>query len=151
LVPTGLGEGGRIAPGVVVEGEEVAADGVISAVHVRSHLVAVRLDISSRVSDGNLAQSTGVNVGLDIASHSLDVRRTVGGRIIVDDLVRREEEQGVVIFGKLLHSGEDALQVLVVVRRLRLSTVDRVERGVDVERQVDASVGLSMLVHVHCI
>jgi hypothetical protein len=55
LVPAGGGERRRVAPGVVVECEEIAADGVVSAVHVSSHLVAVRLDISSRVSDGNLA------------------------------------------------------------------------------------------------
>jgi hypothetical protein len=133
LVPTGLGEGGRVAPGVVVEGEEVAADSIITTVHVLGHLVAVRLDISSRVSNRNLSESTSVNVGLDITSHSLDVRRTVGGGIVVDDLVGGKEKQSVVILGELLNGGEDALQVLVVVRRLRLIAPDGVERRVDVE------------------
>jgi hypothetical protein len=133
LVPTGLGEGGRVAPGVIIKGKEVATDSIITAVHVRSHLVAVRLDISSRVSNRNLSESTSVNVGLDITSHSLDVRRTVGGGIVVDDLVGGKEKQSVVILGELLNGGEDALQVLVVVRRLRLIAPDGVERRVDVE------------------
>jgi hypothetical protein len=133
LVPTGLGEGGRVAPGVIIKGKEVATDSVITAVHVRSHLVAVRLDISSRVSNRNLSESTSVNVGLDITSHSLDVRRTVGGGIVVDDLVGGKEKQSVVILGELLNGGEDALQVVLVVRRLRPIASDGVERRVDVE------------------
>jgi hypothetical protein len=143
LVPAGGGERGRITPGVVVEREEVAANRVVSAVHVCGHLVAVGLDIGGRVSDRDLSQSAGVHVRLDIAGHGLHVRSAVRGRVIVNDLVGGEEKQSVVILGELLDSGEDALQVLVVVRRLRVSPVDGVVRGVDVERQVDSSVGLS--------
>jgi len=53
LVPSRGLESGRIAPGVVVEGEEVASDLIWATVHVFSHLEAVDFDIGSGVSDRN--------------------------------------------------------------------------------------------------
>jgi hypothetical protein len=141
VVPTSTSEGVGVAPRVVVEGEEVAADGVVTAVHVVGHLVAVGLDIGSGVTDGNLAELAGVQVRLDVTGDSLDVRSAVGGSIVVDDLVTREEQQGVVELGELLDGGEDALEVVGVVRLGRRSAVDRVLGGADVEGEVDASIG----------
>lgn len=142
LVPAGLLEGRRVAPRVVVESEEVATNGIISAVHVRCHLVTVRFNISRGVSDGDLAETASVDVRLDVTSDSLDVGSTVGGGIVIDDLVGGEEQQCVVVLGELLDGSEDALQVLVVVRGAGVRTIDRVEGSVDIEREVDASSGL---------
>lgn len=129
-----------VTPRIVVEGKEVAADCVDTAVHVRGHLVAVRLDISSRVTDGDLAKTASVQVRLDVTGNGLDVRGSAAGRVVVDDLVGGEVEQGVIVFGKHLDGGEDALEVILVVRDLGISSVKGVLRGVDIERKVDASI-----------
>jgi hypothetical protein len=148
LVPTGCGERRRVAPRIVVESEEVAADGIGSAVHVRSHFIAVRLDISGRVTDRDLAESTSINVGLDIASDSLDVGSAVCGGIIVDNLIGGEEEERVVVLGELLDRRENALKVDLVIRWLRVGSVNRVLGSIDVESKVDASSGLDALVFI---
>ena len=141
LVPTGDGVGRRVAPRVVVETEEVAASGIVTTVHVVGHLVAVALDISGRVTDRNLAETASVHVGLDVTGDSLDVRSTVGGLVVVDDLVGGEEQQGVVVLCEHLDGSEDALQVDLVVRLLGLGTVDGVLGGVEVESEVDSGIG----------
>jgi hypothetical protein len=130
-----------VAPRVVVETEEVAADSIITTVHVVSHLVAVRLDIGSRVTDWHLAEATSVHVRLQVTSDGLDVRSAVSRLVIVDDLVTGEEQQRVVVLGEHLNSSEQALQVDLVVRLLGISSVDRVLGRVDVEGKVDASIG----------
>ena len=141
LVPTSTGEGVGVAPRVVVEGVEVGADGVLTAVHVGGHLVAVGLNVSSAIADGDLAELASVHVGLDVTGDGLDERSAVSGRVIVDDLVSREEEQGVGVRSELLNGREDALEVDLVVGDLGRSTVDRVLGSVDVESEVDTSVG----------
>lgn len=141
LVPARCAVGRRVAPRVVVEGEEVAVGGRRTAVHVGSGLEAVGLDISGRVSDGNLTELARVHVGLDVTGNSLDVRGGVGGVVVVDDLVSREEQQGVVVLGEHLDGREDALEVDLVVRLLGRSAVEGVLGGVQVERKVNAGVG----------
>lgn len=141
LVPAGAGEGVGVAPRVVVEGIEIGADRVFAAVHVVGHLVAVGLDVSSAIANGNLAELASVHVGLDVTGDSLDEGSAVGGRVIVDDLVSGEEEKGVGVGGELLDGRENALEVDLVVRDLGRSAVDRVLGSVDVKRKVDTSIG----------
>lgn len=45
LTPSRLGKGGGITPGIVVEGEEVTALVIGTAVHIEGHLVTVGVDI----------------------------------------------------------------------------------------------------------
>jgi hypothetical protein len=142
LVPTGDLEGRRVAPRVVVESKEVGANGVVSAVHVRGHFVAVRLDISSGVSDGNLSEAACVHVRLHVAGDSLDKGCAVRRSIVVDDLICAVEQQCVVVLRELLHGGEDALQVILVVRWGGLVAADGVLGRVHVESEVDASISL---------
>ena len=130
-----------IAPGVVVETEKVAADRVVAAVHVIGHLVAVGLNVGGGVADGDLAETTGVHVRLEVTSDGLNVRSAVSRLVIVDDFVAREEQQSVVVLGEHLDGSEQALEVDLVVRLLRVRTVNRVLGRVDIESQVDASVG----------
>lgn len=144
LVPAGDGVRRRVAPGVVIESEEIGADGIIAAVHVRGHLVAVALHISSRVTnrDGSVAASTDVRP--HITSDSLDVRSSECVGIIVDDLVGRVEEQRVVVLGEGVNGREDGLEVDVVVGHgdgLVVQAVERVEGGVDIQSEVYPSVG----------
>lgn len=144
MIPSRNGVRRRVAPRVVVEAEEITANGVGAAVHVCGHFVAVGFDVSGRVADRDLAEAASVHVGLDVTSDGLDVWSTIGSGIVVDDLVGREEEQSVVVLGEHLDRGEDALQVDLVVGDLRISAVDRVLGGVDVEGEVDAGVGKSV-------
>ncbi len=139
LIPTRDGEGRGITPGIVVESEEVAANGVRAAIHVVGHLIAVRFDISGGVTDGDAAKTASIDVRLDVTGDSLDVGSGGGGSIIVDDLVGGEKEQCVVVLGKHLDGGEDALEVDLVVRCLRGGSVDAVLGGVDIKSEVDAS------------
>jgi hypothetical protein len=145
LVPSGGLEIRRIAPRVVVECEEVAADSIVTAVHVSGHLETVRLNISSGVTNGDLAKTTSVDVGLDVTSHGLDVRSTVGGGVVVDDFVAGKVEQSVVVLGELLNCSEETLKIFFIVGWLWGRAVERVLGSVDVEREVDASVGLDMV------
>lgn len=141
LVPAGGGVGRRVAPRVIVESEEVRDD--LSAVHVRSHLVSVLLDIGGRVSDGNGTKLAGRNVVLDVTSDSLDIRSSESGVIRVDNLVSGVEKEGVVVCGESVNSGEDRLEVDVVVRHGDggvVQTIEGVVRGVDIDGEVDAGV-----------
>lgn len=141
LVPAGLLEGRRVTPGVVVESVEVTALVVGTAVHVLGHFEAVALDISGGVTDGDLAVAAGANVLPQVTSDGLDVRGTVGGLVVVDDLVTGEEEESVVVVGESVNGGEQALKVVLVVGRAGVATVERVLGGVHVEGEVDAGVG----------
>ena len=153
LVPTSTSEGVGVTPRVVVEGVEVRTDSVLTAVHVVSHLVAVGLDVSCTIADGDLAKLASVHVRLDVTGDSLNEGSAVGGGVIVDDLVTREEEKGVLVGSELLDGRENALKVDLVVGDLGRSTVDRVLGSVDVEREVDASISQSVhaFVVVGCV
>lgn len=86
LVPAGDGVGRRIAPRVVVEGEEVAALVVGAAVHVRRCVVAVARHVGRRVAHGDTAEVLLGEVGLDVARRRFDVGGVVGVVVGVDDL-----------------------------------------------------------------
>lgn len=125
--------------GPTYEGEEVAALVIGSAVEVGSGLHAVVGHVGGRVSDEDGAVEARTDVLPHVARDSLDV----GGRqgrllLVVDDLVAREEGHGVGVLAELVDRGEDALEVVLVVRRGRLRAVDRVERVVGVQNDVDA-------------
>ena len=115
LVPARDGVGRGVTPRVVVEGEEVAALVVGTAVHVLGSLVAVLTNISSRVADRDGTVASVVAVLLEIAGDGLDVRSAVGGVDVVDDLVTREEEKSVGVVGKCIDGSEETLQVHSVV------------------------------------
>jgi len=90
-----------------------------------------------------LTVSTTRKVRTHISGDSLDVRSSAGGGVVVDDLVAGEEGQGVGVVGKGVHGSKDVLEVLGVVRDKGRSTVEGVERGVDIENEVNASIGQS--------
>lgn len=89
LIPAALLERRRITPRVVVEGEEIAALVLRATVHILSHFVSIALHICGRIADGNLSVPLETDVLLHIASRGLDVRRTVGVVVRVDDLPKR--------------------------------------------------------------
>ena len=57
------------------------------------------------------------------------------------NLVAREEKKCVGVASKLVHCGENALQVNIVVRTCWIRSIERIQRSVDIQRQVDASIG----------
>ena len=150
LVPSRLGKRRGVAPGVVVEGKEVGALIVSTAVEVESLELDVLGNISGRVSDRN---DTVVPVGdvlLHVTSNSLDVRSSVGVVLRVDDLISREEEEQVVVVGKCVDGSKDGLQVHIIVRTVEgvlVLTVERVVGRVGIERQVDTGV----VEHLHTL
>lgn len=115
LIPARNLERRWVTPGVVVESEEVTALVGSTAVHIFGHLQTVGVDVSSRVTDGNLTQFASTQVRAKITSDSFDVRSSLGRWAIVDDLVTGEEGEGVVVLGEHVYSGEDVLQVDIVV------------------------------------
>lgn len=127
-----MGERGRVTPRVVVESEEITALIIGTAVHVLGHFVSVAVHVGSRVTNWDGAVASAVTVLLEIASHSLDIRGTVGGVVIVDDLVTTEEEKSVGVVGEGIDSCEDTLQVDSIVRSAGVTTVERVQRSVDI-------------------
>jgi hypothetical protein len=144
LVPARLLKGRRITPGVVVEGEEIAALLVWPAVHVAGHLESVAVDIGCRVSNGNLAIFAGLDIRSDITRYGLDVRGSKRRRIVIDDLVGRVEEQRIVVLGECINCGKDELKVDFVIRHLNrrhVVSVERVLGTVDIESEIDAGVG----------
>lgn len=159
LVPAGVHEV-RTAPGIIIlylmsgselsnrpkrktyEGEEVASLVVSSAVHVAGELHAVLRDIRSRVSNRNLSVTTVANVLAHITSGGLDIFGCQGAvDHIVDDLVAREEGKGVVVLGKSVDCGENALEVLVIVGLVGVVTVERVQGGVGVNNDINSGIG----------
>lgn len=148
LVPARLGEGGGIAPRVVVEGEEVGAFVVGAAVEVQSLLFDVFGYIGRGVTDGNGTLRARLDVLLHVARDGLDVGRGIGVVLVVDDLVAREEEQEVVVAGEGVDGGEDGLEIDVVVRHVEIGlggAVERVFGCVCVEGEVDAG----LVEHLH--
>ena len=140
LVPARDLKGRRIAPGVVVKGEEIAALVVCATVHVFGHLETVGVDVSGGVSDGDLTVSTASNVLSHVTGNGLDIWCSGGGGVIVDNLVAREESQRVGVVGKRVDGGEDVLEVDSIVGWRWSGTVEGVERSIDIENQVDARV-----------
>jgi hypothetical protein len=94
----------------------------------------------SRISDWDLAQISLTKVLADVTSDSLDIGCSYRGISIVDNLVTREESQGVRVLGELLDGREDILQIDVVVRFCGAGAVERVLGGVDIKNEVDASI-----------
>ena len=127
LIPTRDLEGRRITPGVVVEGEEITALIVGSAVHVLGHLQTVGVDISSGVSNGDLTVSTAPNVLPHITSDGLDIWCSGSGGVIVDNLVTGEESQGVCVVCECIDGREDVLEVDGVVGWCGGGTVEGIE------------------------
>lgn len=145
LVPT-RGLEVAVAPRVIIKGEEIRSLIITATVHVHGRLHAVGGNVGGGVSNGDLAESSRVDVVLHVTSDSLDIgSRLVGSRLVVDDLVAREEGQRVVILGKHLNSSKNALKIHGVVGGAGLKTVDGVAWVVDVKNQVNA--GISEGVH----
>ena len=144
LVPAGGGEGRGVAPGVVIESEEVRALVITSAVHVLGHLETVGVDVGGGVSNRNLTELVAGQERAHVTGDGLDIGGGLGGGAVVDNLVTGEEGKGVVVLGELLHGSEDVLQVDIVVGGLGVLTVEGVLGGVDVEDEVDASIGESV-------
>lgn len=140
LIPARDLEGRRITPGVVVESEEITTLISGATVHVFGHLETVGVHVGGGVSDRDLTVSTASNVLSHITGDGLDVWCSGGGGIIVDDLVTREESQGVCVVRKRVDGREDVLEVDCVVGWCGGGTVERVEGCVDIENQVDTSV-----------
>lgn len=78
---------------------------------------------------------------LHISRDSLDIGSSVTGRDVVDKLVSREKEEGVVVFLELVDGGEDVLEIDGVVGWSGFVSSDGVFGGVDVESEVNASIG----------
>lgn len=139
LIPAGGGERRWVTPRVVVESEEVTALICGSAVHVLGHFLAVGVDISSRVSDGDLTVTLALDVRSHVAGNSLDIWCSWSCRIVIDDLVSGEESEGVGVLCERINCREDVLEVDGVVGWAWVGSVKGVERRVDVEHEVDAS------------
>ena len=86
LIPARRRVGGRIAPRIIVECEEVASLIVRAAIHVGRHIVSVALNVRRGVPDWNLTVALATDVLLHVTGHRFDVWRAVGVVICVDDL-----------------------------------------------------------------
>lgn len=115
LVPSRNLKGRRVAPRVVVEGEEITTFVRWATVHVLGHLEAVGVNISSRISDRDLTITTAANVLPHITRNGLDVWGGVECLSIVDNLVTGEESQCVSVLSKSVDGREDVLEVGSVV------------------------------------
>lgn len=107
----------------------------------RSAAEVGRTNIGSRVTDRNLAIVAFANVLFDIPCYGLDVRSSVTGRDVVDQLVAGEEQKKIIVFLELVHGGKHVLQVGGIVRLSGFVSADGVFRGVDIECEIDASIG----------
>ena len=115
LVPARLGEGRGVAPGVVVEGEEVRALVVRAAVEEEGLLLDVLGDIGGGITDRDLTGRPVANVALHVTGNSLDVSGCAGVVALVDDLITGEEEEKVAVVVERVDCGEDRLEVDIVV------------------------------------
>lgn len=94
--PAGLLVGGWVAPGVVVEGEEVGAgDVVLTAGEVEGLRLDVLGNVGGGVADWNFTRGLGADVVLHVTGDGLDVWGGVGVVAGVDDFVAGEEEEQV--------------------------------------------------------
>ena len=145
MIPPGLFETRRIAPGVVIEGKEITSLVVGTTVHVFGCLVTVGRNICSGVAYRDFAVSTVSKVLPHIASDRFDIRGCSGGcRRFINNLVAGEESQGVGVWCKCVNGSEYALKINIVVRWRRIDSIDRVKRTVNVEDKVNASCGKSV-------
>lgn len=69
----------------------------------------------SRVSNWNFSKLALLDEVTDVTGNSLDPGSNGGSLAIVDDLVSREEGQGVVVLGEHLNGSKDALEVDSIV------------------------------------
>lgn len=147
LVPTRFLEV-AIAPGVVVEGEEVHTGVISTTVEVLSNLHAVCRDIGGGIANRDLTHALLVgDESLDVAGDGLDVGSgLVSALLVVDDFVAGNEGKGVGVLGKLGDGSQDVLDVVDVVRLVDVgsSSVQSVLGVVDIENQVDASISKSL-------
>ena len=104
-----------------------------------------RTDICGRIADRNLAIAPLANVSLDISGHSLDEGSSVRGRDVIDKLVTRVEQEGVVVFLEYVNGRKDVLEIDRVVGLIGFVSTNGVFGCVDVQSKVDASGG--QLVH----
>jgi hypothetical protein len=104
-------------------------------------LHAVLGDIGGRVPDRDLAKTTSVDVVANVTSGGLDIgSRLVGILLVVDHLVSGEKGSNIVILGKHLNGSEDALEIVGIVRKVRVASVDGILGVVDIEHDVDAGI-----------
>ena len=138
-------EVGRIAPGVVIEGEKITSLVGGAAVHILGGLITIRCDIGSGVAYRDLTVFAVSKVLFHIASDGLDIRGCNGGcGGLIDDLVAGKEGQSVGVFCKRVNGSEYALEIHIVVGWGRVDSIDRVKRAVDIEDEVDPSCGKSV-------
>ena len=113
-------------------------------------LHAVLRYISGGVSDWNFSILAAGDVLAHVTGGGLDVWGSLGSvDLVIDHLVAREEGHGVIVLDELVDGGEDALEVLVIVRGRWIILVDRIERVVDIDNEVDA--GISQSLHAHIV
>lgn len=105
---------------------------VVSAVEVLGHLHTILGNIGGTVANRDGPELALLDVLAHVPGHSLDVGSGTGGVDIVDDLVGREEGQGVVVLGEDIDGSKDVLQVFLVVGSSRVGTVDGDGGGVDI-------------------
>lgn len=55
-------------------------------------------------------------------------------------LISREEQQRVRIPGEFVHGCKDALKIDIIVRTLWICSIERVQWGVDIQCEIDASI-----------
>lgn len=130
-------------PGVVVEGEEVASLGRSTTLHVKSRLIAILCHVCGRITNRDRTIFPACDVLLHVAGDGFDVWSAIASGDVVDDLVAREEEKSVVVLGERVNSGENILQIYIVVGRAGTHAVERVAVRIDVQSKVDAGIGQS--------
>ncbi len=108
-----------------------------------------RTDICGGVTDRDLAIITVAKVLLDISRDSLDVGGGVASWDVVDQLVPGKEQEKVVVFLKLVNGGKNVLEVNGIVRLGGFVSADGVFGGIDIQGEVDASIG--QLFHAHIV
>ena len=140
LIPAGEGVGRRIAPRIVIEGEEIRALVVRTTVHVFSHLQSILRNICGRVTNWDCSVASVADVLSHITGDGLDVRSSCRARGIVDDLVAGKEGESIAVTLEGIDRGKDTLEVNIVVGWARICSVQGIEGGVDVENEVDASI-----------
>lgn len=143
LVPARLGEGRGIAPGVIIESEEVRALVIRATVEEQSLLLDVLGNIGGGVTDRNGTRGLVANEALHVTGDGLDVSGSAGVVALVDDLISGEEQEKVVVVVERLDRGKDRLKVDVVVRTVKSGiglTVEGVIRSVGIESEVDTGV-----------
>lgn len=95
------------------------------------------LDISRRITDGDLAVFLPCHIRLDIGDGSLDVRGSGRTGVSCDDFVADPEAGQVVIGGEDIHDSCKGIKLLLVPRRASLLDLSR--EGVKIKPDIDAS------------